>query len=317
MSKPLRRWHSAILLMLLAPPLPAIADIDFSFEHYDVEVQFTNGFGISSLRYKGQQADFVASLPLADWEWLWLEAGSERNRPDDLELRVKLLEPSWDPPVLRQEPGQAAILEFSQQNVLREGLDLAVTMRFYTQEPRFDLTYTISNGTSVPLNFPYIMVGLPGFLDHAVVTAVETGDGQRREPLSPHEDFLSEALAGGRSDYLLLRHDASPIAADSLLGVAEIKEDQVTFALKAAYAPNTDIRQAYSAHTNKPLYLTSHLYLFLNNIEVGEVWGATVQYTLSKSGGDAPLTPTDVVSTTAWGDLKNHPAAASSTVPTP
>ena len=298
------RHLSAVLVAVTAWVTPVAADLSFSFFHYDVEVQFSNGFGIRSLKYRGQESDFAGGhlLPLGDWEWFWLEAQDENNRPTDPALRAKLLEPAWDPPVIREEDARV-ILDFLKPDVLREDLELAVEMAFSTVEPRFDITYTIRNGTPTPLSLPYIMVGLPGFLDHGSVTAIETGDGQRREPLAPHQDFLSEALEDGRSEYLLLRHDLSPAAADSLQGVAEIVEGSTTFALAASYAPAGSIRHVYSAHTNKPRYLTSHLYVFLGSLPADAEHRVTVHYNLSRT---IPPIPTST-SPTPWGALKRLP----------
>ena len=251
------------------------AAASFSCPAYSAVVRFGHPFGVTSLRLPGQPVDFShPNLPLADWEWFWFDEDGRRNS-------TKLIDPDWGPPALAEGPDQA-ILRFSRRNVLEPGIDLAVEYRLGAQGAAFEVEYTVDNHSGKRLAGPYAMVGFPGFSNHVWISEVATAV-QSRVPRPPYATFLAEALADGKSDSLLLRHDVDPRAnPQALAGKIVAVARGGRYALEATCVPGPGVQQVYSAHTIKRLYLTSHLYVFLSDMEDGETRQVLVHYALAQ-----------------------------------
>lgn len=252
------------------------AAVSFACAAYRATVRFGRPFGITSLRLPDQPVDFAHStLPLADWEWFWFDRGGRR-------ISAKLVDPDWGSPALEELPDQV-ILRFSQRGVPEPGIELSVEYRLGAQGAEFEVQYMVDNHTGRQLASPYVMVGFPGFANHGWVSEVATAV-DRRVPTPPHTTFLAEALADGRSEYLLLRHDVDPrVSRQALQGAIVVDAAGHRYALQASCVPGTGVEQAYSAHTNKPGYLTSHLYVFLKDMEDGESRQVLVRYVVRRS----------------------------------
>ena len=127
------------------------------------------------------------------------------------------------------------------------------------------------------------MIGFPGFSNYEQVSSVETAL-ETRVTASPYTNFRDEAIAVNRAEYLLLRHNVSPRSGslEVLKGVVSIKEASRIFTLESSFVPDKTYSQVYSAHVNKPAYLTSHIYAFLTDIPNGEERRITIHYTVYK-----------------------------------
>lgn len=249
-----------------------------SLTGYTLAVHNRNPFGISSLRLAGQPVDFVhPSLPLADWEWFWF---SDPSQPEG-QARIKLLEETWQPPeVERHQTG--VVLRFRRQDVLRPGVEVEVAYHLDARRPEFTVEYTVRNHSGQFLISPYMMVGFPGFANQQWVEEVSTAEEVRR-PQHPFADFLAEAQDRNLADYLLLRQDWNPItqAPGALRGAVVIHGTDRSYTLTTALAAAPALSGAYIAHTNKPRYLTSHLYAFLKSMGEGQSGSVAVRYILS------------------------------------
>lgn len=249
-----------------------------SLTGYTIEIHNRNPFGVSSLRLAGQPVDFVhPSLPLADWEWFWF---SDPSQPEG-QARIKLLEESWQvPKVERHSTG--VVLRFRQEDVLRPGVEVEVAYHLDARRPEFTVEYLVRNHSGQFLLNPYMMVGFPGFANQQWVQEVSTAQEVRR-PLRPFADFLAEAQARQLTDYLLLRQDWNPRtqAPGALRGAVVINAADQLYTLTTTLAAAPELSGAYIAHTNKPRYLTSHLYAFLNSLGEGQSGSVAVRYVLS------------------------------------
>ncbi|MCC7262825.1 MAG: hypothetical protein IT369_09920 [Candidatus Latescibacteria bacterium] len=245
---------------------------------YTITIHHTNPFGISSLRLIGQPVDFVhPTLPLGDWEWFWF------SDPIQNQAKVKLLEQAWPAPeVARSDTG--VVLRFRRKDVLRRGVEVEVAYHLDARRPEFTAEYTIHNHSEQFLLSPYMMVGFPGFANQQWVEEVSTAEKARR-PTPPYADFLAEAQARNLTDYLLLRQDWNPLTQppEVLQGSVSLQAADRIYTLTTTLAAASGLRGAYIAHTNKPRYLTSHLYAFLNSIGEGQSQRIAVHYVLSRS----------------------------------
>lgn len=249
-----------------------------SFTGYTLAVHNRNPFGISSLRLAGQPMDFVhPSLPLGDWEWFWF---SDPSQPQG-RASIKLLEQTWRPPEVERKEDEV-VLRFRRQEVLRRGVEVEVAYYLDARRPEFTVEYTIRNRSGQFLISPYMMVGFPGFANQQWVEEVSTAEKVRR-PLRPFANFLAEAEARKVADYLLLRQDWDPQtqAPEVLRGAVVLRGGDQDYTLTTTLAAAAGLKAAYIAHTNKPRYLTSHLYAFLQNLGEGQSRSVAVHYVLS------------------------------------
>lgn len=264
-----------------APVLPYTLEekaggVSCSFPDYRVALQYGAPFGIVSLRLKGQPWDFVhPQLPAGDWEWFWFQ---EKGRADT--AKVKLLQPQWDAPQIQAGP-EEVILRFRRTEVLQPGITLQLEYRLRAAEPAFTIEYTIDNGSDLTLISPYVMVGFPGFTDHAWINTVANARSLR-QPQPPYANFLEEAKAKGLAEYALLRDDNALAENRSLRGIVGISALGTTYLLEASHTPGPDLRQIFSAHVNKPGYLTSHLYVSMEDLAPSARRSFAVQYELVK-----------------------------------
>ncbi len=237
-------------------------------------IGFDAPFGIVSLKSTGQANDFahVAAtddprslpFPLGEWEWFWLEFFTERNRPEN-PVREKVMVTPWERPIVSEE-GPWTVLSFEKQDVIKPGITLEQAYYLNTQAPEFDVHYVIRNNTDEWLRGPYVMVGFPGFMNHRAAVAVETSTA-RHAPGEEFSSYFDESTALGENEYILIRHDVFPQSRiEELRGSVTIEEPGKQFILTSTFTPDESINHVYSAHTNKPVYLTSHLHVFFNDI---------------------------------------------------
>ncbi|MCC7261732.1 MAG: hypothetical protein IT369_04325 [Candidatus Latescibacteria bacterium] len=262
-----------------APNLPYTVEesadgVTCTFPDYHIALQYGEPFGIVSLRLKGQPWDFVhPQLPAGDWEWFWFQ---EEGRTDT--AKVKLLQPRWDAPQIETSP-EEVVLRFRRAEVLRPGITLRVEYHLRAAEPALVAEYSIDNGSSLTLKNPYVMVGFPGFTDHAWINTV-ANPRSLRQPLPPYTNFLDEAKAKGLAEYPLLRDDTALAEGRQLKGMVGISVLGTTYLLEATHLPTPGLRQIFSAHVNKPGYLTSHLYVSMADLAPGASRSLAVQYEL-------------------------------------
>ena len=252
------------------------------FPHYTMVVQHGNPFGIASLKMTGQRADFAhQELPLGDWEWFKIDL-------DNKQQWLKLIMPEWDSPTVELYDDHV-IVRFFRRDAIESDVVLGVEYRIELDRPEFDIQYSIRNFSSETLTAPYVMLGFPGFSNHGQVSAIETAL-DHRVPAPPHDNFRDEAIAVGKDEYLLLRHDVYPRLnpRDILKGVVSIAEEGRVFSLESSFDPDGTYTHVYSAHTNKPRYLTSHAYVYLANIPRGQERDLTIHYTLSSAALSNP-----------------------------
>ena len=213
-------------------------------------------------------------LPLGDWEWFRFKLGEEQPWE-------KLIQPHWDPPQTTED-ADAIVLNFYREDAILPGIRLGVEYRLWKTGPAFEILYSIQNDSDTALQTPFVMIGLPGFSNHDQVSAVWTAR-EHRFPTAPHQNFLAEALDVGLEEYLMLRHDVyrSSHPPPVLRGGISIAEQTKEFSLEATLEMSEEYGHIWSAHTNKPLYRTSHGYVFLQDIPVGHARSVTVRYVLS------------------------------------
>ena len=173
------------------------------------------------------------------------------------------------------------VVEYRVPNVILRGLNLRVVFTFSAARSQFDVEYQIDNQSGQFLKSAYVMVGFPGFVNRRVNEVIDAL-GTRR-PRRPHATFRDEAAAGSRAEYLLLRHDLelSRSRARGARGGVSLDVGATTYRLDAYYFTDSSLAGAYSAHTNKPRYLTSHLYVTLGDVADGRLRSMTVHYDLS------------------------------------
>jgi hypothetical protein len=241
----------------------------------DMDVRLRHGapHGISSLKLRGQWEDFAhPTLTLADWEWLIYDA------PVRQETRHKLLDAQWAAPhVTRRRDGVDVVY----RRDLADGVQAEAAFHFPASGQAFRVDYGVHNGTERSLTGLYLMVGLPGFSNHGAVTQVASAQEQRR-PRWPERTFLGEAFERDLSDYLLLKHEARSGASEGLKGSLELTDPSGTYRLASYFLSGPTVRRVYSAHTNKPRYLTSHLYVTLRDLPPGRSAHVSVHHVLSR-----------------------------------
>ncbi|MFC1526085.1 hypothetical protein ACFL6X_04655 [Candidatus Latescibacterota bacterium] len=261
------------------PPYQVLATDDavaLATPHYSAVVQRGGPFGITSLRLHGQPVDFVCpDFSLADWEWIWFwDPQAPGGRAG-----AKVLDVKWNMPTLT-EGDDFVELTYERRHLPRPGIHLTTQYRFSAARPEICATYSFENQSRQTLVSPYAMVGLPGFADHRWVTEVADAR-QRRVPLVPNRTFWQEALADGRAEYLLLRHDVSPKdPADMLKSRVAIRTPERVYEVQSYCQPGPGVTQLYSAHTNKPGYLTSHLYISFSHLPDGLSHSISVVHSL-------------------------------------
>lgn len=304
----------AIGLLSSFQPAYSQSTIEFSFDAYDVAIRFDAPFGIVSLKSKGQEFDFAhlgatdtpSSLPfpLGEWEWFWLYFFSENARPLD-PIREKWMVTSWQRPIVRQS-GDWTVLNFEKPDVLRPGIVLQQDYHFNTRTPEFDVHYIIRNNTGDVLRAPCVMVGFPGFMNHRAAVAVETSKA-RHEPDEAFSNFFDKSVASGLYQYTLIRHDVFPKSfIEEWRGSVTVAEYGKQYTLTSTFTPDGTIKHVYSAHTNKQLYLTSHLYVFFEDIPAGQSRSVVVNNVIESVDVESSIT------TSTWGEMKKGPAALAS-----
>jgi hypothetical protein len=243
-----------------------------STQQYNVQINHATPFGISSLRLSEQGPDFAnKSLPLADWEWLWYRAPALRHH--------KLLEMDWGQPEVEQFQERVEVTY--RQPLSRNGIVAEVRYTFHAREPSFHVVYSILNGSPRKMTDVYVMLGLPGFSNHAYVTSVETAR-QKRLPRWPSQAFEAEAFVQNIPEYLLLRHDVAAGISQGLKGSVTMESEDQAYRLSSYFLSDAGIRSVYSAHTNKPRYLTSHLYATLGEIPPLKSRSVTIHHALTR-----------------------------------
>ena len=250
-----------------------------SFPDYTMAIQYREPFGMVALKMAGQKSDFVHHrLPLGDWEWFKIDLNKRGSW-------LKLIMPDWNDPEVEVD-GDVVVFRFYQRDAIVAGITLEVEYRIQIDRPEFDIEYSIHNSSWISLTAPYVMLGFPGFSNHGEISSIQTAL-QDRVPENPHDNFLDEALEVGKEEYLLLRHDTYPRLdpTGALKGTISIAESGRIFTLESSLVPDESYTYVYSAHTNKPGYLTSHLYAFLEDIPRGQTTRVTIHYALSREDG--------------------------------
>jgi hypothetical protein len=263
----------------ITPPEYVVAVGDsitvISYPSYEVSIRRGNPFGIVSLETPDQFGNFAHwSLPLGDWEWMWYD---EDGR-DNLGKQIKLIEPGWEPPTI-SESRDGVQLEFYRKDAILAGLNLEVQYLF-KPGGTFTITYVVENKTGGHLPMPYVMVGFPGFTNHKWVTAVGTRLGPYF-PKPPHLTFWEQAISEGRAESTIASDEAGVFGDQPLKGLIVISMFGRSYMLQAKYSPSEDVAQAHSAHVNKPGYLTSHLYVLLNDMLPDAIAKIKVDYRIS------------------------------------
>jgi hypothetical protein len=246
---------------------------------YTIVLHNVRPFGIASLRLAGQPVDFVhPELPLGDWEWFWFaEPGQPQGR-----AAIKLLETDWETPQV-ERGADKVVVRFRRQDVLRPGVEVEVAYHLEARRPEFTVEYRIANHSGRALVRPYLMVGFPGFANQQWVVSV-ANSLSARTPSTPFANFQNEALALGKPDYLLLRQDLDLVRqeAGELRGKVSLGRAGQTYTVETALVSAAGLSRVYAAHTNKPRYLTSHLYAYLKSLANGQSQSVAVRYTLTK-----------------------------------
>jgi hypothetical protein len=244
-----------------------------SMPEYTARISHGMPFGISSLKHRGQLTDFAHDdLPLADWEWLRYRSSGTGRR------QHKLMEMDWGTPEVHSFPERLEAVY--QLPISRAGIVAEVRYVFLARGASFHVTYTVINGSSRDLRDVYFMLGLPGFTNHGHITEV-TSARERRLPRWPHHAFLEEAAAQELPEYQLLRHYVRPGISEGLKGSVLLRDGDDEFRLSSYYLAESSITAAKSAHTNKPRYLTSHLYATIGDLHPGQRRSVTVHHVLS------------------------------------
>ena len=247
--------------------------------NYSVTVQSGSPFGIVSLKLSRQAVDFAHfELPLGDWEWFWYR----RAGTTDQWMATKLLQPDWGNPNIVEEP-ERILVRFQRRNVTEPGVDLEVTYRFPIDGACFGIEYAVTNGTLDELDQPYLMVGFPGFSNQGFVS--EVADAVARRPVTPpYASFQQEAARQAAPEIVLLRQDVDPgrSGGRTLEGSVKLRLGATSYRLTTRFTADSRFFWVYSAHTNKPLYLTSHLYIFLQTLRPTDRCVVNVEYELTQ-----------------------------------
>ncbi|NKB66890.1 MAG: hypothetical protein GKR89_07515 [Candidatus Latescibacteria bacterium] len=229
-----------------------------------------------------QDTNFANTMkPLGDWEWFWFEHPADGRR-----RRIKLIYPGgWQGPVIVQGDS-TVVVRFDRRDVLEPGIDLEVEFILQRWRPALEACYTVVNGSTVTLQRPYVMVGFPGFGNHRRIGAVATA---RQRLLAPLADgnFRAQVQRLRLAELLLLRDDrplprSSP---DTLSASVTIAEEREVVELRSLAVLDTSYTQAYSAHTIKPDYLSSHLYGYSRDMRPGQRRTLVVRHELVRRAG--------------------------------
>ena len=253
---------------------------DFDFPGYNVVISNGHPFGIVSLRAADQVSAFShGNLPLGDWEWFWLEKPDTSSR--DRDVRVKLIDPEWTLPIVTFD-GDTTSVVYWRDDVLYPGVRLGVEYHLFADQAAFDVHYTIHNDADSALVDPYVMVGFPGFLDNERIVSVGTLGLQDRPVAQPHATFREQALARG-GDELLQRSVDRARSADPgrFAASVSVHEGGKIFTLTSRFESDLSYPYVFSAHTNKPDYLTSHIYAYMEDIPQGVTKRLVVHHSLS------------------------------------
>ncbi|MBT4096257.1 MAG: hypothetical protein HOC05_02355 [Gemmatimonadetes bacterium] len=220
-------------------------------DQFSVAISSGQPFGVVSLRMRDQPGDFAHwEFPLGDWEWLWFG--------DADTVRSKLIDPVWNGPKVSRTD-TSVVLAYSRKSVILDGLDLAVTYTF-GHGPDFDIEYAIKNGSGTTIAAPYSMLGFPGFSNHRWIDFVATNLEPRSAPDSL-QSYWEDAVARQVPEYTLLRDDVSFAHAGLLSSVVAYAVLGEAYLLSSELVDHRMISTAFSAHVNKPGYLTSHIYV--------------------------------------------------------
>ena len=146
----------------------------------------------------------------------------------------------------------------------------------------FDVLYEIENGTASLLPQPYVMIGFPGFANQQWVSAVASSN-EVRSVNEPFGNFWEEAQNSEFAEYTLLEEGPLRELTRPLKALVAISAFGSTYLLQSSYTQDGGIRDVRSAHVNKNAYLTSHLYINLNDIASGMSSSALIRYTLSRT----------------------------------
>jgi len=237
-------------------------------------IQNVKPFGISSLRLSGQQIDYAhPDLPLADWEWLWFQRQGFR-------LATKLIEETFERPTVERFPEQL-VITYRKNGLSYRPVDVEIIFRVPLKGSYFEVEYVIRNGAIHTLEAPYAMLGFPGFSNYALVNEVSLS-GKTRDARKPYGNFRSEGLARNE-EYALLRQDLPGRSISAMTSSVAIDLPDRTCRLETTFLPPGDLTALFSAHTNKPNYMTSHLYVTMPDLEVGQSRSLSVHYDLSET----------------------------------
>jgi len=188
------------------------------------------------------------------------------------------MEMDWGTPEVLSLPDRLEVVY--RLPVASEGIGAEVRYVFFVQVTSFHVTYTLFNGSSRALNDVYFMLGLPGFTNHGYITGVASAREQRL-PKWPFKEFLAEAEARDLPEYQLLRHDVRAGISEGLTGTVQLRDGDDDYRLSSYYLAESSIISAYSAHTNKPRYLTSHLYATIGDLPPHQRHSVTIHHVLS------------------------------------
>jgi hypothetical protein len=251
--------------------------LTFAFAEYIIIISKGSPFGIVSLRLLEQRTNFVPSRDpavLADWEWFRIDVDGKQEW-------LKLITPGWDEPII-DLGDEIARVRFLRQDAITQGIILGVEYEFSTRRPEFDVRYFIVNDSGQTLQQPYVMLGFPGFPNFSSIVEVGTAF-ETRTPRAPFDNFRDEAVDVNLSEYPLLYHNALPgVLPEELKASIVVADGDRLFELETTYAPTNSYSSLRSAHTNKPDYLTSHLYATFFNIPQNRQQAITVHYALSE-----------------------------------
>jgi len=238
------------------------------FPSYLVEIRHTDPFGITQLRLQDDTRLNLAdgTLPLADWEWLWWTRLGQTQRR-------KLLQTDWGKPFI--EAGEDWIRLHFTRHMKDHDIIVNVDMDFY-DNLRFGVTYQVTNVGTQAVLAPYVMLGFPGF------------GNQRQTSLLGNDHMLIRMRPGDLADHarnlpveqILLKqatedgtHTQQRIP---LRSIVHFGDEHVR--LVGTFTPPPAAVHVEAAHVNKRDYLTSHLYVWLDEIPPNQSVDLLVEY---------------------------------------
>ena len=244
------------------------------FPDYLAKVQFGFPFGIMLLETLTQPRGFThPEFPIADWEWFWFG--------EDSRAALKLIQPGWPPPVVAEE-ADSVVISFS-RNVSLGTTDFQLGVDYvFHRSATIDVVYRVGNKSDGVVRKPFVMVGFPGFSSPESVNQIANGI-EIRSPVSPFLNFRQEILDTGREEATLLWYDWNADTPETLTSVITLFAFGGVYELEASYTPDEDISALSSGHVLKPAYLTSHLYVLLQDIPAKTERRLKVHYKLHDS----------------------------------